>query len=699
VTFLAPLMLLGLVGLAVPVIIHLIGRRKAKVVKFAALAFLIGSKRRTSRRLQLRERALLIVRVLACVALPLAIAKPFTSCRARGPTVTRGPQAAVFVIDDSFTSGYRLAGRTLLTREIDAAARILQQLGPEAEVAVVRASEGAPGPTELSREQLRLRDALLDLEPTARPAELRRALARAAQLLAGSSHQRKTVYLVSPLTVNALPAGDPPWGADGPGLEVVDIRGGAALPNLAVTSLTVTADPTAGVRGIAVVAEIANHGSAPVSDLTVSVEVAGTVVARGQVDLAPGEIRAKRFLATLPPEERSAPVVVSIASDALPTDDRRHAIARLRDEIRVLVVDGDARADRHDDEVFYLEAALRPGDRVEAGTVVTKILPDDLDDVDLGTYDVLVLANVAALPAPVVASVTTWLRGGGGLLITPGDHVDPAAYEATMLPLLPQSVRDPIDTTWGAAPDERAARALHLTKWEADHPIFAPFAGDAPGLADAAFTKVLLLGPTTATTDRKVLARFTNGAAALVLASVGDGQVLLYTSTIDRDWNDLPIMPGYLPLMQQSVRFLARRRADTQSKEILVGQGLGLPTLELKKLEVRGPDGLSVVFEGARIAGRTSVRFGAAERPGVYRVIGTDSSGSSRDRDELAFAANLDPRGSDLAPAPPSVLPAGGTPGEAGTRAPLRRVELWHGVAAALLVLLVIESILIQQRR
>ena len=47
---------------------------------------------------------------------------------ARGPTVTRGPQAAVFVIDDSFTSGYRLAGRTLLTREIDAAARILQQL-------------------------------------------------------------------------------------------------------------------------------------------------------------------------------------------------------------------------------------------------------------------------------------------------------------------------------------------------------------------------------------------------------------------------------------------------------------------------------------------------------------------------------------------------------------------------------------------
>ncbi|MBK9030444.1 MAG: BatA domain-containing protein [Myxococcales bacterium] len=698
-TFLAPLMLLGLAGLAIPVVLHLIGRRRARVVKFAALAFLIGSRRKTSRRLQLRERALLIVRVLACIALPLAIAKPFTSCRARGPTVQRGPQAAVFVIDDSFTSGYRLGGRSILAREVEAATRILGQLGPEAEVAVVRASEGAPSVTELSREQLRLRDALLDLEPSARPADLRRALARAAQLLDGSSHKQKTVYLVSPLTVNALPAGDAPWAADGPALEVVDVRGGAALPNLAVTSLTVTPDPTAGPRGIAIVAEIVNHGPTPVADVPVSVEVAGAVVARGQLDLAPGETRGKRFLATMPAEQRSAPVAVSIRADALPTDDRRHAIARLRDDVRVLLVDGDARADRHEDEVFYLEAALRPGDRGEAGTVVTKILPDDLDDVDLGAFDVVVLANVAALPSPRVEALAAWLRSGGGLLVAPGDHVDPAAYEATMLPLLPQSLRDPIDTAWGAAPDERAARALHLTKWEADHPIFAPFAEDAPGLADAAFTKVMLLGPTTATTDRRVLARFTNGAAAMVLATVGDGQVLLYTSTIDRDWNDLPVLPGYLPLMQESVRFLARRRGDTLTKSILVGQGQGLPTLELKKLEVRGPDGLTTVFEGARLDGRPTVRFGAAERPGVYRVIGTDGTGATRDRDELAFAANLDPRGSDLSPAPPSVLPVSGAPGTTGGKAPLRRVELWHAVAAALLALLVLESILIQQKR
>jgi len=699
VSFLAPLMLIGALGMLVPIAIHLIGRRKAKVVRFAALEFLIATRRRVARRLELRERVLLVVRALVCLAVPLALAKPFTSCQSRGLAIVRGPQAAVLVIDDSFTAGYRLGDRSLLARATSEAARVLERLGPEAEVAVIRAAEGEPLPTELSRDHLRVRDSLLALTPTSRPADLDRALARAAQLLAGSSHQRRTVYLLAPLTRGSLrTGGSPPWGADGPRLETIDLRGDAALPNLAVTSLTAEPDASAGTRGIAVVAEIANYGPTPVTGLTVSLSIGGPVVARGQLDVPAGGKQIKRFLATLPAGARSAEIAVEIPHDALPVDDRRHALARLRDEIHVLVVDGDARADRREDEVFYLEAALRPGDRAEAGTVVTRITPDDLDDVHLDQIDVAVLANVAALPAERVTALAAWVAAGGGLLVAAGDNVDPAAYERTMTPLLPQAVRDPIDTGWGAAPDERAARALHLTKWEADHPIFAPFAQDAPGLAEASFDKVLLLGPTTDTADRKVLARFTNGAAALVEARSGGGRLLLYTSTLDRDWNDLPLHPGFLPLMQESVRHLARRRDTASTAELLVGQAAPLPTLDLKRLEVRGPDGGGAVFAGERIEGRRMVRFTATDAPGIYRVGGADQAGATRDRDELAFAVNLDPRGSDLTAVGPGALPASGIAAGVGTHTSRRRVELWHALAAALLVLLLIESILVQRR-
>ncbi|MGE0869367.1 MAG: BatA domain-containing protein [Kofleriaceae bacterium] len=705
-SFLAPLMLIGLLALAVPIAIHLIGRQRARVVKFAALDFLLATKRRTARRLRLREHLLLAIRVIACAAIVLALAKPFTSCERSGPQVTRGPQAAVLVIDDSFASEYRVDGQPWLARATAEARRILTQLGPEAEVAIVRASEAADHPGELTRDHLRLRDQLLALTPSARPADTTRALAKAAQLLAASSHTRKTVFLISLLTRSGLKPDDVAWRADGPALVVVDLRPGR-MPNHAITALRFDAEPSAGSRGVAFDADVANFSDQKAT-IELSLSISDRVVARGSVELAPNERKTKRFLATLPHGSRATDAYVSIEADALPIDDLRWARAFLRDEVRVLLVDGDPRTVRHDDELFYLEAALRPGDREDSRTQVSAITTEELSGIDpkakgtagaidLESYDVIVLANVAALPAERVAALANWVRAGGGILVAPGDRVDSAAYDRTMLPLLPQSLRDPIDTTWGASPEDRDSRALHLVKWEADHPIFAPFSKTAPELADAKFQKVVLLGPTTATADRKVLARFTNGGAALVEASIGAGRTLLFTSTLDRDWNDLPIHPGFLPLMQESVRHLARKHAAFGAADHPVGSSVVVPVGDLKKLEIRSPSQVATVFDGDRINGRSNVRFNRTARPGVYRVIGTDRTGATRERDDLAFAVNVDARGSDLTAAPPSALPPSGT-GTAGDPADhTRRVELWHALAVALLLLLLAEGLLVQR--
>jgi hypothetical protein len=701
-------MLVGILAIGVPIAIHLIGRRRARIVPFAALDFLMATKRKTARRLRLRERLVLLVRALACLAVAIALAKPFTSCERKGPQVTRGPQAAVLVIDDSFAAGYLIDGKPWLKRATDEARRVLSQLGPEAEVAIVRASEGAEHPTELTRDHLRLRDQLLALEPSARPADTTRALTRAAQLLAASSHARKTVFLISLLAKSGLRADEPPWGKDGPTFVALDLRP-SQMPNLAVTALKVDPDPGTGTRGVAFDAEVGNFSDVP-NKVELSLAIADRVVARGALELAPHEKKTKRFLAALPAGARASDASVSIGtpSDGLAIDDKRFVRATLRDEVRVLLVDGDPRTVRHDDELFYVEAALRPGDREDSGTSVRTITAEELAAIaknppvrggtlDLNDFDVVVLANVAALPAERVAALAEWVRAGGGILVAPGDRVDPAAYDKTMLPLLPQSLRDPIDTTWGASPEDRDSRALHLVKWEADHPIFTPFSKDAPDLADAKFFKISLLGPTTATADRKVLARFTNGAAALVEASIGAGRTLLFTSTLDRDWNDLAIHRGFLPLIQQAVRHLARKHALGAESDHLVGTSVALPTGDLKKLEVRGPDNIGAVFEGDRIAGRSAVRFGRTDRAGIYRVIGTDQTGATHDREELAFAINVDSRGSDLTAAPAASLPTSGTGGVSAPSDNRRRVELWHALAAAVLLLLLAEAILVQR--
>jgi hypothetical protein len=706
VGFLAPFMLIGVLALGVPIAIHLIGRRRARTVKYAALDFLLATKRRTARRFRLRERVLLIVRAIACAAVALALAKPYTSCARKGPAVTRGPQAAVLVVDDSFAASYQVGGTTWIKQASDEARRILQQLGPEAEIAIVRTAEGTDQPSELTRDHLRLRDQLIALEPSARPADTNRALSRAAQLLAASSHTRKTVFLISMLAKHGLRADDPPWGKDGPALAVIDIRP-PATPNLAVSDLKIDAEPGTGTRGVAFDAEISNFGDAKAT-VEASLTIADRVVARGSLEIPPHDRRTKRFHAVLPPGTRATDAMVSITPDALPIDDRRWVRASLRDQVRVLLVNGDPRTVRHDDELFYVEAALRPGDRADSGTQVRTITAEELSGIEprargkagaieLDELDVVVLANVAALPIERVAVLAAWARAGGGILVAPGDRVDPAAYDKAMLPLLAQSLRDPIDTTWGATAQDRDSRALRLVKWEADHPVFTAFSKTGDGIADAKFFKISLLGPTTDTADRKVLARFNNGAAALVEASIGSGRTILYTSTLDRDWNDLPIHPGFLPMIQQSVRHLARKHAAFGTRDHLVGGSLALPTGDLKKLEVRGPDNSNTSYEGERLAGRSSVRFSRTDRPGIYTVIGTDTTSATRTRDELGFVVNLDPRGSDLTPAPATALPASGTSNPANPTDDSRRVELWHALAAALLLLLIAEGLLVHR--
>ena len=76
-SFLEPLFLVGLLGAALPLLVHLINRRKAVRVDFPALAFLMQSNRREARGIKVRQWLLMALRMLVIAALAIALAKPF----------------------------------------------------------------------------------------------------------------------------------------------------------------------------------------------------------------------------------------------------------------------------------------------------------------------------------------------------------------------------------------------------------------------------------------------------------------------------------------------------------------------------------------------------------------------------------------------------------------------------------------------
>jgi hypothetical protein len=93
---------------------------------------------------------------------------------------------------------------------------------------------------------------------------------------------------------------------------------------------------------------------------------------------------------------------------------------------------------------------------------------------------------------------------------------------------------------------------------EYGHSVFEPFR--APRSGDFSAARFYGYRSVTPAKDAQVLARFDDGAPALMARSVGRGRALVWTSTLDLFWSDLALKPVYLPFVHQMARFLADYR-------------------------------------------------------------------------------------------------------------------------------------------
>ncbi len=112
-------------------------------------------------------------------------------------------------------------------------------------------------------------------------------------------------------------------------------------------------------------------------------------------------------------------------------------------------------------------------------------------------------------------------------------------------------------------------------------------------------------------------------------------------------------------------------------------------TRELR-LQVTSPAGVETTVQ--RGDADKVTKFSKTDVPGFYRVSKVTDEGASERWSHADFAVNLDPRASDIRP---RTLPSVHASGSREQSDPLRRIELWHAIAAALMLFLLIESILV----
>jgi hypothetical protein len=681
-SLLSPWMLLGLLTATVPVVIHLIGRRRARRQPFAAVEFLLASNRKMARRLHLRQWLLLILRALLLGVLALMMAKPVFETTAQVPEMAAGAQSTVIVLDDTLSMARRVADETVFERAKRRARSLVTQSGGAAHFALLSVSRPAGPVAALVRDQRRIWAAIDESPQTFEHATLEAAITQAAGLLEQAELTPRRIVVLTDMAKHGLPKRLPAI-PEGIGLHPIDVAPSGEAQNDAITSLETEGSPAPGHRSMAIGVRVCHFGRRRQAT-EVKLALDDRVIARAALTIEQGKCARKRFNHTFDAGGIHR-VVVSLPGDDLPIDDRRYLRLEVQADVRALLVDGSPSPVRQRDELFYLEAALQAPAQRQRQIVSTLITPDQLDSERLSVTDVVLLCNVGKVQEGQAAALRRFVDGGGGLLISVGDNVDAEQLNERLGELLPQPLRGP-----AAAQGTARESALRLGGVDAEHPVLASLWSEqrGGGLRKARFSRVFRLQPRDSP-SRRVLMRFDDGSPALLEARRGAGRVAFFASTVDRDWTDLPVRPGFAPLFQQLVRHLSGTPLDVPQREVRVGSTQSIAIEPgTHQLRLEAPEGEARSWAAADLRGREAVEV-VADRPGFYRFSASMGDGFAP-LTRQSFVANVDTA--------ESVLHKGSLePRRARDRRPPRverQIELWHAVGLALLLLLLGEALL-----
>ncbi len=554
--FLVPAFLGGLLAIGLPIWVHLRNRPKTDTVEFPSLMFIERIPYRAVQRQQLRHRLLFATRSLALLLLILAFARPFFGDAL--PTATAGSaREVVLVLDRSWSMRYE--------GHWDAAVAAVR-----AELAALRSGDRVS--LIVFDEQAEI---LLESQPLSgvadgmlnglRPSDLTTSYAAglraAARVLADRTLPASEIVLISDFQRTGQAEDIEIRLPESVVLRPVSVAG-TVVANAGVADVLL--DRVAGPDGVGlrVTARMTRQGGADERTVPALLLVDGVEVQRRPVAL-PAEGAARVTFDPIPAAEELS-LEVRLGEDALPGDDTFRVVASPGGALSVALLENPGAGTS---DSLYLERALGVGTR--PAFVVDRQVMRDLRAVDLVGRDLVVLNDIGAIDEGSATALTEYVRAGGGLLIGLAELA-----EAGPSGLLPFAV--------GGVADRSGALGATLGFVDTAHPVFEAYRSPESGdLSGARFYRYRAVEPSP---EAGVLARFDDGAPALTHFSLGEGTVVVWTSSFDTFWTDLPLQPIFVPFVHEVAKFASGYREADAWQAATSERGPGFHQIE-------GPEG------------------------------------------------------------------------------------------------------------
>jgi hypothetical protein len=543
-------MFLWAAGAAViPLVLHLMQRRRTVRVMFGTIRFLKQAHRRSVNRLRLENFLLWLVRTLLLLAIALAFAAPVMRAQGWGGALGRARRDVAIVWDASYSMAYNTAQRNVWDTSRDAILAIVSELQPGDRVSLFLAAEQPVPLVEQPSGDINTVLALVKGQvPRPVTSQLAETVRAACQSIENSDGREREVYIVT--DGQSLPwqsfqpdrdAG-PQWDADGVDASTaffVFVAGATAPENVYPKSIRiepalVTRDATARIS-----VNVGHSGTG--SETSVALFVNDSERARRRVAINADEGAEVSFL--LPP---MAPGIhaarVETAVDGLSIDNTFHFLLRVRDRPRALVVGTES-------DAFYLGRALHPRGATAladiGGIAFQRVDPDNTASMSLHDVACVFLCNALPLSGQEIVRLESYVRQGGLLCLYPGDRAKVEDYASwSIWPALPERVVETDANT--------AHRPLRLMA--SPEALFRSLKLP-PGTVPSVTARRMLQWKTDNLDPDAVVMMAGADQPFLLSRQVDKGRALMFAVTADRRWSDWPLSPLFLPVSHEIALF------------------------------------------------------------------------------------------------------------------------------------------------
>ncbi|HVF28869.1 MAG TPA: BatA domain-containing protein [Pyrinomonadaceae bacterium] len=615
-SFLSPFFLIGVAALAAPILVHLVRRTRARRVEFPTLLFVRQVPQRSIRRKRLHNLLLLLLRCLALLLVVLAFTRPFFS---DGGASASGAaeRATIILLDNSLSMRY---GERFAQAKSRAGAIIEEGRGEE-RVALVGFNQGYEVISRFTSETGKLQAELSRMEAGLGGTDYEGAL-RGAEFLFGElkNVRAKRIFLISDFQATGHDGADSSFRLrDDIRLALIDV-GEMPAPNVAVAEVNVRGAVYNQKYTDKLAARVANFSDEARKGVIVDFQINDQTTERREINLEARDTALLEFTGFNLAEGVNRGVI-TVKDDDFAPDNSFYFTLHRRAPARALVIES---AVRGRSESLYLRSALTTGENLPYVLEVKSA--GAVDPAGLGNYSIIILNDVGGVKSSLADSLIKFVEAGGGLIIAAGVHAEADGFNQSLGALAPAKLTDKVQLKRGDS--------VTMSDVKFDHPVFEIFEGGGR-LASA---RVFGYHRSEPREGANVLARFEDGSPALIeRAASTKGKVLLFTSTLDTGWSDLPLTPLYLPLVQQVVRYLGEREAESSHT---IGQ-----TFTVRRAKPEEPPPAVDTPGGARLLERSLTPDGdllvRGREQGFYRL---------RYSEQPDFAAvNLEEKESDFA--------------------------------------------------